>query len=87
MSVNPLTKAIEDILDERQRQDERWGTPQFRPNAPWGLILMEEVGEVSRAILERKPMGELRKELVQVAAVAVAWLEAIAWLEKIEGES
>jgi hypothetical protein len=49
-------------------------------------ILGEEVGEVARAILEAgysqdglDPVGDrdLRAEIVQVAAVAVAWVEAI----------
>ena len=39
-------------------------------------ILTEEVGEVARAALEHDTDG-LRLELVQVAAVAVAWLEAL----------
>ena len=51
------------------------------------LVLGEEVGEVANAILERDYAmtgdlrdaydRDLRKELVQVAAVAVAWVEAI----------
>jgi len=53
-------------------------------------VLGEEVGEVARAMLERgfvpkhlvgevDAIGdpELRSELIQVAAVAVAWVEAI----------
>lgn len=39
----------------------------------WRDILEEEVAE---ALAERDP-GALREELVQVAAVAVAWVEAI----------
>lgn len=38
------------------------------------IVLNEEVGEVSRAILEDDLVG-LQEELVQVAAVAVAMLE------------
>lgn len=37
-------------------------------------ILTEEVGEVARAIIERDDAG-LTLELVQIAAVVVAWLE------------
>jgi NTP pyrophosphatase (non-canonical NTP hydrolase) len=40
-------------------------------------VLTEECGEVSRAVLDRKP-DSLRDELVQVAAVAVAWLESMS---------
>lgn len=39
-------------------------------------VLLEEVGEVAKAINERN-RAEMKKELVQVAAVAVAWLEAL----------
>lgn len=37
-------------------------------------VLAEEFGEVARAILERDEVN-LREELVQVAAVTIAWLE------------
>lgn len=44
-------------------------------------VLTEEVGEVARAVMGREGLvrdgGDLRKELVQVAAVAIAWLEAL----------
>ena len=39
-------------------------------------VLTEEVGEVGRAILDRDHPN-LRAELIQVAAVAVAWLEGM----------
>jgi hypothetical protein len=39
----------------------------------WVAILMEEVGEA----LEQSDPVKLRAELVQIAAVAVAWVEAI----------
>jgi|SRR6185503_19744704 len=47
------------------------------------LVLGEEVGEVANAVLETGSGeqgvtdAELRAELVQVAAVAIAWVEAI----------
>ena len=40
-------------------------------------VLLEEVGEVARAILERESPERLRAELVQVAAVAVAIAESL----------
>lgn len=39
-------------------------------------ILLEEAGEVAKAINEKKP-EEIEAELVQVAAVAMRWLEQI----------
>jgi NTP pyrophosphatase (non-canonical NTP hydrolase) len=73
--VNAMTL----IYDERQRQDQKWGWPN---NGLAGTdlhkkvsILLEEVGEVANAVLELD-WDNLEKELVQVAAVAVAWLES-----------
>lgn len=39
----------------------------------WADILIEEVAEA----IETRTPGELREELIQVAAVAIAWVEAI----------
>lgn len=39
-------------------------------------VLTEEVGEVARAVLEKDDAAVMR-ELVQIAAVCVAWLEAM----------
>ena len=112
--------VLRDVLDERQRQYEKWGEQNHKngtgpgqlnrlaqtdlidvfsgpPSAKmvpccsaehgkrlcdaatnngkltWGHILFEEVCE---AFEESDPV-KLRAELVQVAAVAVAWIEAI----------
>ena len=74
------------IEDERDRQRIKWA-----PMHPWGVgdcssdqvlpitkaaVLTEECGEVARAVLEQDT-DQLRAELVQVAAVAVAWLESL----------
>lgn len=71
---------------ERGRQAAKWSVPH-----PWGegdcssdlvpelvklAVLTEETGEVARAILDKTP-DQLRCELVQVAAVTVAWLEGM----------
>jgi len=45
-------------------------------NATKSAVLAEKSGEVCRAVLEGDTT-QLQKELVQVAAVAVAWLEAL----------
>ena len=42
----------------------------------WVHILAEEFAEAAAAACD-KPVAELRKELIQVAAVAVAWVECI----------
>lgn len=78
-----------DILAERARQAEKWNHSHY-----WGhgdcsssdvalevkaAVLMEECGEVARAVLDVSPMSDLRAELVQVAAVAVAMIE---WIDR-----
>lgn len=40
-------------------------------------VLVEEVGEVARAILEGADRSNLRTELIQAAAVCVSWVVAI----------
>lgn len=77
-----MTDAIlNQIRFERERQDAlaedgRWSGDRIATiNDQHRLVvLVEEVGEVARAV---QGEGELREELVQVAAVAVAWLEAL----------
>ena len=74
------------ILNERVRQGQQWEAPHgwgrgdcSSPDVPAivkAAVLSEEAGEVSRAVLERDDEA-LRAELVQVAAVAVAWLEGM----------
>ena len=56
------------VESERKRQDGRWNT-DFKPLCEWMTILMEEVGEMSRAILEDDG-ASLMEELCQVCAIA-----------------
>ena len=74
------------INRERLRQGQLWNRPHsfgfgdcssrtLKPEVK-ALVLGEEVGEVNRAVLE-KDTANLKVELVQVAAVAVAWLESL----------
>ena len=69
------------IDEERQRQDAKWGDQSGHSDEKWLAILVEEVGEVSQAILQQYDRHKLLAELGQVAAVAVAWMEA-AWERK-----
>lgn len=68
-------ELFSEILEERGRQDRKWGE-QNHQDMRWMTILTEEVGEVAKEILEGE-ITKTRAELVQVAAVAVAWLECI----------
>src|SRR5688572_1972987 len=79
------------IDSERKRQAEKWGGRYQRgvgdccslsvdPLVKMA-VLSEEVGEVGRALLDSGTTAycdeAVRAELVQVAAVAVAWLESL----------
>jgi NTP pyrophosphatase (non-canonical NTP hydrolase) len=71
------TRAVLDEVDrERSNQDKKWGE-QNHPNLYWLGILMEEVGETAKALIEDGHLLQIRGELIQVAAVAVAWVEKI----------
>lgn len=79
-------KALGAVLDERERQDEKWGPIPARHAdglrlADWMLILQEETGELAEAILEAQfgvgSIGPIRKEAVQAAAVALAIVEFV----------
>jgi hypothetical protein len=72
--------VLRDVHFERHRQDEKWGE-QNHTDSLWSHILGEEYGEACRAVNEVVWGGlstaHLREELIQVAAVAVAWIECI----------
>lgn len=79
-----LRAALREVAAERLRQELKWGTGSMastgRAVSDPGhalAVLVEEVGEVSRAILEHEPGARVLAEVVQVAAVAVAWLECL----------
>lgn len=77
-----------DILSERYRQDDLKRAGKIMATCADPIdeavklaALTEEVGEVARAVMARGGWsGEadnLREELVQVAAICVAWLETL----------
>jgi NTP pyrophosphatase (non-canonical NTP hydrolase) len=80
------------ILAERDRQDARWGParslPKDRTPEHWLAILLEEVGELSEAVVEEAAIHDgswrraIQDELIHTAAVAVSWLEWIAAQEE-----
>lgn len=79
-------KVFELITAEREAQTAKWGPLHQQPLGigPDSIrlaILTEEVGEVAKAILDGKPV-ETGDELIQVAAVAVAWLEQLGGVKK-----
>lgn len=76
------SRALTSVLRERKRQDEKWGV-QDHDAFTWMAILSEEVGEAAQeALTERygasgNGHGNIREEVVHIAAVALAWIENI----------
>lgn len=79
------TCAIDSVKVERERQDEKWGEQNHYPSV-WLGILGEEFGELCQAVNEtwfdngpeeraKGGFDNMRAEAVQVAAVAVAFVE------------
>lgn len=72
------TSIWAEILAERNFQDNKWGIRTMDPTL-WLPILGEEVGEVNKAVVEiifdKADKQNLRDELIQVAAVALAMIE------------
>lgn len=82
-------EVFEDIHIERLRQEDLRRAGKFpytcaspeTPDAYKLAVLVEEVGEVAKAMLvdhgDEGADGILRDELIEVAAVATAWAEAL----------
>jgi NTP pyrophosphatase (non-canonical NTP hydrolase) len=85
--IRKLTPTFWEIMQliatERQRQITKWGQ-QTHTDDRWLLILLEELGEVSKAILEVNYTSSI-EELVQAAAVITAWIEDILDTPPSEG--
>lgn len=75
-------RVIADVIDERKRQEEKWGQQNHEPYT-YLAILIEEVGEYAQAALQTQFGGNngglkhMREEAVQMAAVAVAIIECL----------
>lgn len=78
-----LHNILEEIRAERVRQNAKWGEQNHTP-IEWIAILGEEFGEASKEALENHfkyanntGLANYRKELIQVAAVAVQMIECL----------
>lgn len=81
--VRRVSRVIQEILLERSHQESKHGARNAAERARMSkrecflhymAILGEEIGEVSNAYLENDP-ANIRKELIQSAAVIVAMVE------------
>ncbi len=86
-ALKPIQPSMQDVLAERIRQDAKWGEQNHEPQY-WMGILGEEFGELCQAVNEtvfnngteaRRKGGyvNMRAEAVQVAAVAVSFIEML----------
>lgn len=80
MKVLHPTDILYEICLERGRQDLKWGPMRYRKVSlvTMHVVLSEEVGEVAQSILKGPKEGRdnIRDELIHVASVAMAMLEA-----------
>lgn len=92
-SIRYLSLALDSVIQERVNQELKWtGDTNMplpvlgkEPNLLKFAVLGEEVGEVANALLEKGATSrELYLELTQVAAVAVAWMEALEEIADLE---
>jgi hypothetical protein len=85
MSNQWMATALASVVQERNRQDEKWGEQNHDPIF-WLGILGEEFGELCEAVNESVFTGphakrekggyeNMRREAVQLAAVTVAFVE------------
>lgn len=74
------TRALVDVLTERDRQDAKWGEQNHDPFL-YLTVLGEEYGETCQAALDARfkaaSLEKLREEAVQTAAVALAIVECL----------
>lgn len=92
-TFSPVTcsNVLSEVLAERERQEKLWGQ-QNHAGHEYLMILGEEVGEANKEYLEEyfptkaelhegvqyiPDFSNYRKELIQVAAVAVAMIECL----------
>ena len=73
------------VRGERHRQLRKFGFQEHTPEE-WLAILTEEVGELAKAIVEKRfgpPLMDanatIAKEAIQVAAVASAMVQQLKW--------
>lgn len=78
MNIN-TPEVLADIADERKRQDEKWGGPAHddQHDTATFVQLIEDYAGWARTMAGMGSLDKARNRLVQVAALAVAAVEAI----------
>ena len=79
-----MIKVLQEVANERERQNARWGE-QNHKFEKWVAILGEEFGELCQAVCQtvigsdegKDGTDSIRQEAIHVAAVAVALVECL----------
>ena len=84
-----MKEIIDELIHERSNQDKKWGE-QNHNQFEWLAILMEEIGEASKELIDSKCnhtnlLINYRKELIQVGAVVIAMIESFDRNENMFG--
>ena len=67
-----FTKAFQDMSDECNQQDFKWGdNPHY--NHVWLSILLKQIGQIADSI-NLHDYSELERQLVHAAAVLTQWI-------------
>lgn len=69
-------RTLQEINLERERQDRLFGNENRKhSDLKWLAIATEELGEIAQGINDSKSDIAIEEEIIQVAAVCVAWLD------------
>lgn len=73
------TKAINNVIEERQRQDNKWGGAGHddQHSVSDFVLLIEDYAGWARTMAGMRNLQKARNRLIQVAALAVAAVESI----------
>lgn len=75
--TNEQGKILDEILDERERQDEKWGGPGHdasHAGHDWKMFIVEQASRLVDDLCMKKP--DYRQRLIKIAALAMAAIEA-----------
>ncbi len=77
--MNDIEAVMQDVAKERRRQDEQWGGPEHDDRhefEDWDQIFFGRLDHCNDAVYANDTKEEYRRA-VQLAAVAVAYAEAV----------
>ena len=82
-----FNKILDDIKTERIRQDSKYGITRRLTPTEWLPILIEEVREFAKDICDDIGyFGNMRAELIQIAAISIAIIQDLDEQESEDGD-